>query len=107
MLTTLVDIVKLKAKSFHKKTWWGTPEWKTKDITQSNLGQNTNTPTIVPSLYFYEAIYFKMICVAKMCYDKWSYATLEWQYSWTSSKGSTSSMDPFLGNIRISILMYL
>ena len=40
---------------------------------QSNLGYSTNTPTTIVSLYFFEAIYFKMLCVVKMCYFKKTY----------------------------------
>ena len=66
---------------------------------QSNLGQNTNT-LAVPSLSFYETIYFIMLYDVKMCY-------FIKPYELNFITRIYFHMDPFSANIRITNSLYL
>ena len=67
MVRVFLDATKLKVEYVHEKIWYATSEWKAEAIMKSNLGQNVNASTTIPSLFVYGAIYYIMLCAIKMC----------------------------------------
>jgi len=77
MLIAFEDANLLKVEYVHEKHLWEASTFKTEEITQYDLGQNTNTSIIVPSLNVYERssleCFVFVLTLMKLCYFRKAY----------------------------------